>query len=123
MQPAAGRRAVRLSRHSRRIVDGVQRPPVLDLRRLSDQEPITSFPVDEDVADVAVVGEFVVFANHRDARVNVVDVERRRIVSSISVAGHPTGLTWDDGRFWYCDYGAGRLRAVAVDLEKLLAHR
>jgi len=100
---------------------GYQRPPVLDLRRHVDHEPIVSIPVGEDVADITVVGEFVVFANHPDARLNVVDPGTGRIVKVIPVAGHPTGLTWDGGRFWYCDYGAGHLRAVEVDVEELLA--
>lgn len=100
---------------------GYQRPPVLDLRRHVDHEPIVSIPVDEDVADITVVGECVVFANHPDARLNVVDLGTGRIVKVIPVAGHPTGLAWDGGRFWYCDYGAGHLRAVEVDVEELLA--
>jgi hypothetical protein len=99
---------------------GYQRPPVLDLRRHVDHEPIVSIPVEEDVADVTVAGERVVFANHRDGRLNVVHPGLARIVTVIPVAGHPTGLTWDDTRLWYCDYGAGRLRAVEVDAENAL---
>jgi hypothetical protein len=95
---------------------GYQRPPVLDLRRHLDHEPIVSIPVHEDVADMTVALDLVVFANHPDATLNVVDVELGRIVRVIPVAGHPTGLTWDGGRFWYCDYAAGRLRAVEVDV-------
>jgi sugar lactone lactonase YvrE len=95
---------------------GYQRPPVLDLRRHVDHEAIVSIPVDEDVADLTSVDELVVFANHPDARLNVVDPEARWIVQVIPVAGNPTGLTWDGDRFWYCDYGAGRLRPVEVEL-------
>jgi hypothetical protein len=98
-----------------------QRPAVLDLRRHDDHESIVSISVDEDVADVTSVGHFVVFANHPDARLNVVDPGAGRIVQVIPVTGSPTGLTWDGKRFWYCDYGAGRLRAVEVDIEELMA--
>lgn len=100
---------------------GYQRPPVLDLRRHEDHEPIVSIPVDEDVADLTVVGRFAVFANHSDARLNVVDPGAARIVTVIPLGGHPTGLTWDGERFWYCDYDAHQLRAVEVDAEGLLA--
>jgi len=100
---------------------GYQRPPVLDLRRHGDHAPILSIPVSEDVADMTVVGRLVVFANHRDARLNVVDPDERRIVRTIPVDGGPTGLTWDGARLWYCDYGARRLRPVEVDLDELLA--
>lgn len=102
---------------------GYQRPPVLELRRHEDLETLVSIPVAEDVADVAVVGELVVFANHPDARLNVVDPGAGRIVLTIPVAGNPTGLTWDGGRFWYCDYGAGRLCAVEVAVEELASQR
>jgi hypothetical protein len=61
-----------------------------------------------------------VFANHRDGRLNVVHPGLARIVTVVPVAGHPTGLTWDGARLWYCDYGAGRLRAVEVDAENAL---
>lgn len=102
---------------ARGLWTGYQRPPVLDFRRHLDHEPIVSIPVAEDVADMTVAGDFVVFANHQDARLNIVDVGLGQIVAVIPVAGHPTGLTWDGDRFWYCDYGAGRLRAVEVDVD------
>lgn len=98
---------------------GYKRPPVLELRRHADHEPLVSVSVDEDVADVTGVGELVAFANHPDRRINVVDPRAGRIVRTIAVAGQPTGLAWDGARLWYCDYGAGRLGAVEVDAEEL----
>ena len=100
---------------------GYQRPAVLDLRRHGDHEPIVTIPVDEDVADMTVVDGLVVFASNDDSRLNVVDPGTGQIVRAIEVAGSPTGLTWDGNRFWYCDYGAGHLRAVEVDLGELVA--
>jgi len=100
---------------------GYQRPPVLDLRRHGDLEPVVTIPVDQDVADMTAVDGLVVFANNDDARLNVVDPGTGAIVRVISVAGSPTGLTWDGSRFWYCDYGAGHLRSVAADLVELVA--
>jgi hypothetical protein len=98
---------------------GYQRPPVLDLRRHADLQVITSIPVAEDVADITVAGELLVFANHPDARLNVVDPATERIVKVIPVAGNPTGLTWDGRRLWYCDYSAGFLRPVDPNLSEL----
>ncbi len=100
---------------------GYQHPPVLDLRSHSDHKPILSIEVAEDVADITVADRFVVFANHPDARLNVVDPDAGRIVDTIQVDGGPTGLTWDGSRLWYCDYGAGRLRPVELNLDELLA--
>jgi hypothetical protein len=77
-------------------------------------QPLASFPVEEDVADPMVVGEFVVFANHPDARLNVLDPRTGRIVHVIPVAGNPTGLTWDGERLWYCDYATSRLGSVVL---------
>ena len=95
---------------------GYQRPPVLDLRRHEGLDAIVSIPVDQDVADLTVAGDYVVFANHPEARLNVVDPEARWIVETIPVEGNPTGLTWDGERFWYCDYSAGRVRSVEAEL-------
>ncbi|HEX8079356.1 MAG TPA: hypothetical protein VF557_04030 [Jatrophihabitans sp.] len=100
---------------------GYQDPPVIDLRRHGDHEAILSIEVNEDVADVTVAGGSVIFANHPEARLNVLDPESGRIVRVIPVAGNPTGLTWDGRRLWYCDYSAGQLRAVEVDLDELTA--
>jgi hypothetical protein len=94
---------------------------VLDLGHHGDCEAILSIPVSEDVADVTVVGVFVVFANHPDGRLNVVASEAHRILDVV-VAGPPTGLTWDGGRLWYCDYLAGRLGGVEEDLARASMH-
>jgi hypothetical protein len=93
---------------------GYQRPPVVELRRQSDGEALVSWQVDEDVADLTVMRDQVVFANHRERRLNVLDPRAGRIVEAIQVSGDPTGLTWDGGRLWYCDYGTSHLRAVEM---------
>jgi DNA-binding beta-propeller fold protein YncE len=91
---------------------GYSDPSVIDLRRLSDPEPLMSFPVHENVADLTVVDHLVVFANHLNARINVLDPTVGSIVRTIPVGGNPTGLTWDGQRLWYCDYGTSHLRAL-----------
>jgi hypothetical protein len=100
---------------------GYRRPAVIDLRRHADQEAILSIPLAEDVADVTVAGGAVVFANHLAGRLNVLDPESGRIDRRMPVTGHPTGLTWDGDRLWYCDYGTGYLRSVEMDADDLAA--
>jgi hypothetical protein len=93
---------------------GYSDPPVIELRRLDEAEPLESFPVAEDVADLTVVGDLVVVANHRDGWLNVLDPVVGRFVRAIPVQGGPTGLTWDGRRLWYCDHASSHLRAVDV---------
>jgi hypothetical protein len=93
---------------------GYQDPPVIDLRRHGDHEAIISLPVRDDVADLTVMRDLVVFASHRGGRLNVVDPRAERIVEVIPVAGSPTGLTWDGTNLWYCDYPTSHLRAVEM---------
>ncbi|HEV3001240.1 MAG TPA: hypothetical protein VGW75_10925 [Solirubrobacteraceae bacterium] len=91
---------------------GYNRPQVIELRRRADGETLVSVPVDEDVADLTVMGDRVVFANHVDGRLNVLDPPAGRIVEAVPVSGNPTGLAWDGQRLWYCDYPTSHLRAV-----------
>jgi len=93
---------------------GYRDPPTIDLRRHGDLKSLASFPVTEDVADLTVAGYLVVFANHRDARLNVLDPDTGKIVSVIPVSGAPTGVTWDGSRLWYCDHAGRRLCAVEL---------
>ena len=93
---------------------GYREPPVIDLRRHADQEALVSLPVRDDVADLTVMGDLVVFASHRGRRLNVVDSRLERVVEVIPVAGAPTGLTWDGTHLWYCDYPTSHLRAVEM---------
>jgi hypothetical protein len=44
----------------------------------------------------------------------MLDLEARRDAASYSVAGNPTGITWDGRRIWYCDYTTLQLRAIEV---------
>ena len=94
---------------------GYRDPPTIDLRRHVDLEALASFPVTEDVADLTVIGHLVVFANHRDARLNVLNPDIGEIVRVIPVSGGPTGVTWDGSRLWYCDHAGQRLCAVEFD--------
>ena len=91
---------------------GYKNPAVLDLRRRSDLALIESIPVDAEVAGVTAVGPFVAFADFSRAIVTLIDPATKGVARRVGVPGHPTGLSWDGRRAWYCDYTGVQLRAV-----------
>jgi hypothetical protein len=91
---------------------GFRDPPLIESRRWSDLSLITSTPVETPVAGLTVAAGRVAFACYPLATITLFQTSNRRVVSHFSVAGNPTGLTWDGQRFWYCDYTNVRLRAV-----------
>jgi len=93
---------------------GYKNPAVLDLRRRSDLALIDSIPVDSEVAGVTAAGPFVAFADFSRAILTLIDPETKAVALRVGVPGHPTGLTWDGRRAWYCDYSGVQLRAVEV---------
>jgi glutamine cyclotransferase len=93
---------------------GYRDPPVLDLRSPYNLELLDTIPVNREVAGLTVIGRFVLFASHAGSQLSVLDPATKTISSTIAVAGHPTGLTWDGSRVWYCDYSSVQLRAIEV---------
>jgi hypothetical protein len=87
---------------------------VIELHSAHDLRLIDSYPVRNSVAGVTVSDGYLAYADHRAATINLVDLERRREVASISVNGNPTGITWDGSRIWYCDYTTLQIRAIEV---------
>lgn len=87
---------------------------VVDLRSAEDFELIESFRVPCGVAGVTVSDHFLAYADYRGATINLVDIERQREVAAYSVHGNPTGITWDGGRIWYCDFTTLQLRAIEI---------
>lgn len=60
----------------------------------------------------------VLFGEFNTATLHAIEAATGAHIASAEVQGHPTGLTWDGDRVWYCDFGARMLRAV--DLADLL---
>lgn len=90
-----------------------------DLRQVDLRDPhglglIETFPVRHSIAGLTVSDNYLVYADHHAATINLYDVARRRELASYSVAGNPTGVTWDGSRVWYCDYTTLQLRAIEV---------
>src|SRR5262249_34471744 len=93
---------------------GYRDKPRLDLRRTQNLELIDTIRVDDDVAGVTVVNQFIAFASHPSAIIHLVDPTAKAVVASVSVPGNPTGLTFDGHRIWYCDYTTVQLRAIEL---------
>jgi hypothetical protein len=93
---------------------GYEQPAMLEFRRRSDFELLERLSVSRPVAGVTATDRFVAFAEHAASEVHILDPTTGRIMVSIGVNGHPTGMTWDGARLWYCDYASVQLRAIEV---------
>jgi glutamine cyclotransferase len=93
---------------------GYRDPPIVDLRHPRDFSLLQSIRVQENVAGLTLVGPYVVFANHPERRINVLDPATHQIVRRLNVEGNPTGLTAHGQCLWYCDYSNVRVRALDV---------
>lgn len=87
---------------------------VVDLRDKRTFELLETYRVRHPIAGLTVSDSYVVYADHRAGTVNILDLDARRDVASYSVAGNPTGVTWDGRRIWYCDFTTLQLRAIEV---------
>ncbi|BCB88550.1 NHL repeat-containing protein [Phytohabitans suffuscus] len=87
---------------------------VVDLRDKRTFALLETYRVRHPIAGLTVSDSYVVYADHRAGTVNILDLEARRDVASYSVAGNPTGVTWDGSRIWYCDFTTLQLRAIEV---------
>lgn len=86
----------------------------VDLRDPEDFGLIDTFRVRQPIAGLTVSDSYLVYADHKAATINLYDVVARREVAAYSVAGNPTGITWDGRRIWYCDFATLQLRAIEV---------
>ncbi|RJO72507.1 hypothetical protein D5S18_22260 [Nocardia panacis] len=87
---------------------------VIELRTIGGMRLVDTVPVRVAPAGVTVSDNYLVYSDYHGATICVVDLETKREVAAYSVAGGPTGLTWDGSRIWYCDHTTLQLRAIAV---------
>lgn len=87
---------------------------LVELRDRRTFDLIDTYKVKYPVAGLTVSDHYVAYADHRAGTVNMFDLDSRRDVASYSVAGNPTGITWDGRRIWYCDFTTLQLRAIEV---------
>jgi glutamine cyclotransferase len=87
---------------------------VIDLRASDDLRLIDTVPVKHGVAGVTTSDSYLAYADYPAGCINLIDLRTKREVGSYSVAGNPTGITWDGRRIWYCDHTTLQLRAIEV---------
>jgi hypothetical protein len=87
---------------------------LLDFRDVADLRLLNSIEVSGRVAGVTIANGCPIYADYHAATVTRVDPIRNVEGPPMTVAGRPTGLTFDDTRLWYCDYSRSQLHAVRI---------
>ncbi|NLU80943.1 hypothetical protein HCA58_21825 [Micromonospora sp. HNM0581] len=87
---------------------------LVELRDKRTFDLIDVFRVRFPIAGLTVSDDYLAYADHRAGTVNMFDLQGGRDVASYSVAGSPTGVTWDGRAIWYCDFTTLRFRAIEV---------
>lgn len=111
-RPANVLRGIEATRHG--VWMGYDDLKVIDLRSAERLELITSIPVRHGVTGVTVSDDYLAYSDYLGTTINLIDLAEQREVLSVSVNGHPTGITWDGNRLWYCDYATFQVRAIEV---------
>jgi hypothetical protein len=112
--PRPGRDLCDIESTSKGVWLGYEDPPMLELRGLQGFELLDNIPVDEPVAGVTVVNQYVAYSCYATRHIHVVDPVSKEVATTMEVLGNPTGLTWDGSLLWYCDYTNVRLRALEL---------
>jgi hypothetical protein len=93
---------------------GYDNPGLIELRDRRTLELIESYHIRHPMAGLTVSDNYAVYADRDAGNLNLFDLDTGRDVASYSVAGQPTGVTWDGTRIWYCDYATLQLRAIEI---------
>ncbi|HET6499291.1 MAG TPA: hypothetical protein VFG87_00885 [Amycolatopsis sp.] len=116
-RPGAALSGLEAAQHG--IWFGYEDHRVVELRNPDGLTLLDRIPVRRRPSGVTVSDNFLAYADKggtlfKGGTINLVDLQARREVASYSVAGNPTGLTWDGSRIWYCDYSTLQLRAIEL---------
>jgi glutamine cyclotransferase len=111
-RPADRLRGLEATRHGLWL--GYENLKLVELRDPKTMSLIDTFPLRHPPAGLTVSDNYLVYADYAGSTINVYDVRERRELAAYSVAGSPTGVTWDGSRVWYCDHGTLQLRAIEV---------
>jgi hypothetical protein len=112
--PRPGHQLCGLEATARGLWMGYQDLHVVDLRDRSTLALIASFKVRNVISGLTVSDGYLAYADYRAGTINLIDLDAGREVAAYSVAGNPTGITWDGIRIWYCDHTTLQLRAIEV---------
>ncbi|WP_077615925.1 hypothetical protein [Caenibacillus caldisaponilyticus] len=85
-------------------------------RDINTRAVLQAYQTDGSVHGIALVDRVIWYTDFPASALVAFDLERRTEVARYPLPGQPTGLCWDGGRLWYCDYTNKRITAVEVDL-------
>ncbi|GAB3974291.1 hypothetical protein GCM10029978_055540 [Actinoallomurus acanthiterrae] len=87
-------------------------PTVVQLRDYATMTVQREFPaLGEAPSGLTYADGVIVYASF-DAMLYAMDPETGAHLGRTAVVGHPTGLTWDGRRLWYCDFAERGFRAM-----------
>jgi streptogramin lyase len=94
-------------------------PNVVQLRSYPGMEIVREYPVPgSGPSGLTYARGMVVFGEFESGTLHVIDAASGEHVRSVDLGAHPTGITTDGERLWFCDFRARALRAV--DLADIL---
>ncbi|HEV2887542.1 MAG TPA: hypothetical protein VGX49_11565 [Jatrophihabitans sp.] len=91
----------------------LREPNVVQLRDYPSMTIRREYPVPgSGPSGLTYADGIVLFGEFNTAMLHAIEARTGAHIASTEVQGHPTGLTWDGERVWYCDFGARALRAI-----------
>lgn len=90
----------------------LRRPAVVQLRDFETMTIQREFPVEGNPSGLTYANGVVCYADYEEVLIRGYDVRTERQVFAVAATGHPTGMTWDGTRLWYCDFPGRAFRAI-----------
>ena len=88
-------------------------PTVVQLRDYASMEVLREYPGPGDSpSGLTYAGGVVVYGDFDDGVLHSIDPDTGTHLGTAALAGHPTGITCDGDRLWYCDFSGRRLTAL-----------
>ncbi|BCB88543.1 hypothetical protein Psuf_058560 [Phytohabitans suffuscus] len=90
-------------------------PTVVQLRDYASMDVLREFPaLGESPSGLTYAAGVVVYGDFDDGVLRAMDPRTGEHLGQSAVPGHPTGITWDGERLWYCDFPARSFRALTL---------
>jgi streptogramin lyase len=88
-------------------------PMVVQLRDYASMQVMREFAVPgSSPAGLTYAQGRVVYGEFNAQELHAIDPDDGAHVGVCTIAGHPTGLTWDGARLWYCDFRRRAIRSL-----------
>lgn len=92
----------------------LRNPAVVQLRDFDTMSVQRELPVEGAPSGLTYVDGVVLYSEFEGGVVRAVDTVTGALLAAVTVAGHPTGMTWDGKRLWYCDFETRRFNAIRL---------